>query len=152
MLGIRDILERIRILRFVPLTNWSGCRSGRPENVRIRIRNTRSFTSLFKDKKVIMKLQIYNTLEIKVHYFCKVFFTIFAWWWKDPKPDPYLWLKDPDADPGGPTTYGSGAGCGSGSSTLIRTMSLATPHSQYLSSGGSNAVCSADHPLYRAVH
>ncbi len=24
-----------------------------------------------------------------------------AWWWKDPEPDPYLWLTDPDADPGG---------------------------------------------------
>jgi hypothetical protein len=29
----------------------------------------------------------------------KGFLTIFAWWWKDP--DLYLWLTDPDADPGG---------------------------------------------------
>ncbi len=26
---------------------------------------------------------------------------------EDPDPDPYWWLKDPDADPGGPKTYGS---------------------------------------------
>ncbi len=30
----------------------------------------------------------------------KVFLTIFAWWYKDPDPDPYIWLVDPD--PGGP--------------------------------------------------
>ncbi len=34
-------------------------------------------------------------------------------------PDPYLWLTDPDADPGGPKTYGSGSGCVSGSPTLF---------------------------------
>jgi hypothetical protein len=28
--------------------------------------------------------------------------------------DPYLGLTDPDADPGGPKTYGSGSGCVSG--------------------------------------
>ncbi len=27
------------------------------------------------------------------------FLSIFASWWKDPEPDPYLWLTDPDADP-----------------------------------------------------
>jgi hypothetical protein len=58
MLGIRDILVRtrmrIRILGSVPLTNGSGCGSGRPENIRIiriRIQNTGAFTSFFKDKK-----------------------------------------------------------------------------------------------------
>jgi hypothetical protein len=25
----------------------------------------------------------------------------------DPEPDPYLWLMDPDQDPGGPKTCGS---------------------------------------------
>ncbi len=35
--------------------------------------------------------------------------TIFAWWWKDPEPDPYLWLADPEADPGGLKAYGSGS-------------------------------------------
>jgi hypothetical protein len=41
----------------------------------------------------------------------RFFFTIFAWWWKDPDPEldpeqgPYLWLTDPDADPGGQKTY-----------------------------------------------
>jgi hypothetical protein len=27
---------------------------------------------------------------------------------KDPDPDPYLWLVDPELDPGGPKTFGSG--------------------------------------------
>ncbi len=38
----------------------------------------------------------------------KVFLTFFAWWQKNPDPDPYLWLVDPD--PGGPKTCGSGSG------------------------------------------
>ncbi len=33
----------------------------------------------------------------KSHKEVKVFLTFFAWWWKGPKPDPYLWLTDPDA-------------------------------------------------------
>jgi hypothetical protein len=41
-----------------------------------------------------------KTVEIKV------FLTNFARWWKDP--DPYLWLTDQNADPGGPKTYESG--------------------------------------------
>ncbi len=52
----------------------------------------------------------------------KVFLTIFAWWWEDPEPDPYLLLTDPDADRGGPNTYGS---YGSGSTTpLSSTLNL----------------------------
>jgi hypothetical protein len=59
LLRVRDILVRIRmrmgILGSVPLTNGSGCGSGRPKNIRIRmgikIRNTGTFTSFFKDKK-----------------------------------------------------------------------------------------------------
>ncbi len=41
----------------------------------------------------------------------KVLLTIFAWWWKDPDPDSYFWIMDPD--PGSPKTCGSG-----GSGTL----------------------------------
>jgi hypothetical protein len=100
---IRDILVRIRIririLGSVPLSNGSG----RPKNIRIRIRNT--------SKKLERS---HKTVEIKA------FLTVFAWWWKDPEPDPYLWLVDPYAVPGGPNTYGShGSGCGSGSTTKI---------------------------------
>ncbi len=29
----------------------------------------------------------------------------------EPEPDPYLCLTDPNADPGGPKTYGSGYRC-----------------------------------------
>jgi hypothetical protein len=52
----------------------------------------------------------------------KIFLTIFAWWQKDPDPDPYLWLTDPNPDPEGLKTYGSG---GSGSATLMPTILLA---------------------------
>ncbi len=48
-LGIRDILVRIRILGSVPLTKGPGCGSGR--TVWMRIRNTGTFSSFFKDKK-----------------------------------------------------------------------------------------------------
>ncbi len=49
-----------------------------------------------------MSKRIHKTVENKV------FLIIFAWWWKDLEPDPYLWLADPggqkymdptDADP-----------------------------------------------------
>ncbi len=36
----------------------------------------------------------------------------------NPDPDPYLWLMDPDSDPGGPKTCGSS---GSGSAILVST-------------------------------
>ncbi len=61
----------------------------------MRIQNTGILTSFFKDKK---SKRSHKTVETKV------FLTIFDWWWKDLKPDaepdPYLWLTDPDADPG----------------------------------------------------
>jgi hypothetical protein len=36
-------------------------------------------------------------------------------------PDPYLWLMDPDSDPGGPKTHES-YGPGSGSATLLTSI------------------------------
>ncbi len=66
-----------------------------------------TFTLFFKDKK---SQRSHKTVGIKV------FLTIFAWCYKDPDPDPYLWLIDPDPylwlidpdpDPGGPKTYGA---------------------------------------------
>ncbi len=51
--------------------------------------------------KCHVEVTIHKTEEIKA------FLTIFAWWWKDPEPYPYLWQTDPDADPGGTKTYGS---------------------------------------------
>ncbi len=61
VLGMRDILVRIRmrtrILGSIPLTNGSGCGSGRPKNIRIRmrIRNTGTFISFFKKVKEVTK-------------------------------------------------------------------------------------------------
>ncbi len=39
--------------------------------------------------------------------------------------DPYLWLTDPDADPGGPKTYGSRWGSGSGTLIIYHWKDLA---------------------------
>ncbi len=58
----------------------------------------------------------YYFLKVQLHNFSKIKkiikksqnsrnLAIFAWWEKDPDPDPYLWLTDPD--PGGPKTYRS---------------------------------------------
>ncbi len=80
VLGTRDILVRIR-MRIPEAQKHTDPDSDHWYTV---------FTSFFKDKK---SLRSYNTVEIKV------FLTIFAWCWKDPEPDPYLWLMD--ADPGG---------------------------------------------------
>ncbi len=63
----------------VPLTNGFGCGSGMPQNIRMRIWNNSKNSQNRRNK---------------------VFLTNFAWWWKDPEPNPYLWLTDPDADPG----------------------------------------------------
>jgi hypothetical protein len=58
--GIRDILVRIRmriqILGSVPLTNGPDADPEGPHMIRIRIPNTGTFTSFFKEKKVIKKL------------------------------------------------------------------------------------------------
>ncbi len=59
------------------------------------------------------------TFWVKI-LFCKHYFSplnIFMSKGKDPEPDPYLWLMDPDHK--GPNTCGS---CGSGSPTLVKTL------------------------------
>ncbi len=76
---------RIRILGSVPLWNGFGCGSGRPKNMQISIRIRKTA------KKVIWN---HKTEEIKV------LLTIFCLLMEDPESDPYLWLTDPDADPG----------------------------------------------------
>ncbi len=45
----------------------------------------------------------YKSVKLKI----KVFLTVFAWWWKDPDLNPYLWLTDANPNPWGPKTYGS---------------------------------------------
>jgi hypothetical protein len=47
-------------------------------------------------KKIILNkiFSAHYFLKIHLHNFSKIL-TIFAWWWKDPEPDPYLWLTDP---------------------------------------------------------
>ncbi len=48
-----------------------------------------TFPSSFKNKT---SWRSHKTIGINV------FLTLFAWWYKDPDPDPYLWLMDPDSD------------------------------------------------------
>jgi hypothetical protein len=89
-----------------------------------------TFTSFFKDKK---SKRIHKTVGIKV------FLTIFACWtFSKQNPDPYLWRMDPDQDPGGPETCGSGGswfGSGFGALVLrsrcrwIRTQNVLDPNS-----------------------
>ncbi len=100
--SVRDIFVRIRIririLGSVPLSSGSGCGSGRPKNIRfLRIRIRMRIRNTGKMSKKSQKVEI------------KGFLTTFAWWRKDPdpEPDPYLWITDPHADPGGSKTYGS---------------------------------------------
>ncbi len=100
VLRIHDILAwiliRIWIRGFMPLMDPDPAIEG---------------TSFFKDKRSITS---HKAVGIKV------FLTIFAWWKKDPDPDPYLWQMDSDPDPRGPKTYGSDvSGFGSGSAILL---------------------------------
>ncbi len=112
LLTIRDIFVRIWILGSVPLTNGSGADPRGPKTYGSRCGfGSGTLVHLHHSSKikVINKSQ---TLEMKV------FLTIFAYDDKDPdtEPDPYLWLADPNADPGDPKTYLS---YGSGSATLL---------------------------------
>jgi len=66
----------------VRLTNGSGYGSGMPKN--IRIRNTGKKSRSHKSEEI------------------KVFLTIFAWWWKDPEPNPGD-PKHKDSAPDSPT-------------------------------------------------
>ncbi len=65
-----------------------------------------------RDILVRIRLRIRNMVKTVG---IKVFLTILDWWLKDTDPEPYLWLKDPDANRGGPKKYGS---YGSGFPTL----------------------------------
>jgi hypothetical protein len=119
VLGIRDILVRIRIRipGSVPLT--SGSNSGFD-----------SFLSDFKDAKKIFFssyyffitcLQAHHLQSKKFNFllkfclkmlFCRHYFSPLNTFMRKVKgPDPYLWLMDPD--PGGPKACGSGSGSGS---------------------------------------
>jgi hypothetical protein len=117
VLRIHDILvwirTRIWICGSMPLTYGSGFGSG---SCYFRHWLTRSrqktnfkkkffclllfegtFASFFKDKKSKISLKAVGI---------KVFLPIYAWWYKASDPDLYLWLMNPDPDPGGPKTNG----------------------------------------------
>jgi hypothetical protein len=120
--GSTDILVWIRIWirRSMPLINGSGSGSCYFRHWPSRCRHKTNFfieffclllfegtfKQFFEDKN---SKRSHKTVGIKV------FLTIFAYW-KDPDPDPYLWLMDPD--PCGPKTYGSD---GSGSHRIRNT-------------------------------
>jgi hypothetical protein len=113
MVRIRGILVRIlmrmRILGPVLLTNGSGCGSGSPKTYGSLESGSGILVHLHhssKKKKIIIESENNSN---------QGFLTFFAWWWKNPDTDSYLWLTDPDMDPGGPNTCGS---YGSGSATL----------------------------------
>ncbi len=113
VLRIHDILVwiwiRIRIRGSMTLTNGSGsgsccfrhwplrCQQKVLKKCVCLILFEGTFRSFFKDTN---SRRSHETVGIKG-------LTIFAWWKKDPDPDPYLWLIDLDPDQGGPKTYGS---------------------------------------------
>jgi hypothetical protein len=108
VLGIRDILVRIRISGSVPLTNGSGSD--------YFLHWFKRCKSLFLSVFLITcpqahhlqskKFYILLTFSVKI-LFCRHYFSplnTFMRKGKDPDPDPYLWIIDPD--PGGPKTCG----------------------------------------------
>jgi hypothetical protein len=70
------------------VTFWCG--SGRIKNIGVDSEHWYIYIILQKIK---------SHKEVTKQYQIKVFLTIFAWW-KDPDPDPYLWLTDPNTNPG----------------------------------------------------
>ncbi len=108
VLGIRYVLVRIRICRSVPLTNGSGSGSNSGSD---------SFLQCFYRCIFFLKLIPRHIIfGLKNLIFAKIVKILFyKHYFSEPDPDPYLWQVDPD--PRGPKT------CGSGSTTLIRSVS-----------------------------
>ncbi len=142
MLRIHDIFVRIRIRGSMPpdqcwwsMTFWVGSGSGSADPClwqldpdsdldpgsgfcycQQKTNFLHNFFCLTYWRYIYIIFQRYKVKKSHKIVGIKVFLTIFAWWQKDPDPDPYLWLVDPD--PGGPKTCGSG---GSGFATLPLT-------------------------------
>ncbi len=120
-LGIRDILVRIRIPGSVPLTIGSGSNSGSDYFLHwFKGCKKKYFFLIICPQPHHLQTEILNfLLKFSVEIlFCRHYFSplnTFMRKGKDPDPvsDPYLWLMDPDTDPGGPKTCGSGSGSGS---------------------------------------
>ncbi len=78
-----------------------------------------SFFSRVKKRKLTIKTQNAGRLSLRTEYFhltfCLISYTVTSvadpwhFWYKSGcgSSDPYLWLTDPDVDPGGLKTYGS---------------------------------------------
>jgi hypothetical protein len=81
-----------------PLTNGSGSSSG-SGSCYCRQWLSRSYIDIIFQRYKVIKESQNKTVGVKV------FLTIYAWWQRDPDPDPYIVITDPD--PGGPKTYGS---------------------------------------------
>ncbi len=125
MFQIRDILVRIRILKSVPLTNGSGCGSGSVPKFQwlLGCKKNKFFHIFQCFKNEILKLQNCKNMFWRIkfnfnqeNFVLKFYFaTIISvrstlLWDREGSGSGsvrYLWLTDPDADPGGPKTYGS---------------------------------------------
>ena len=96
---VGTVRTRMRILGSVPLTNESGCGSGMPKKTyEFYGSKWRSGTHV-KSYKIVTK----QKKEIKFFlFFCLMMEGSGAGSQLYPEPDPYLWLMDPEADPGGP--------------------------------------------------
>ncbi len=109
VLRIHEILIRIR--GFIPLTDGSGSGSCYYRQWPSRRKNKKFDFFLIFFSYYILKVHLHNFSKIKSHkevtkqIGINVFLNIFDWWEKDPDPeldpDLYLWLIDPDSDPGG---------------------------------------------------
>jgi hypothetical protein len=75
---------------FLIIFAWITDPDGEKTWIRIRIITFWSYMHyIFKDK---------NSNRSHKAVGIKFFLTIYAWWYKDPDPDPCIWLMDPDPD------------------------------------------------------
>jgi hypothetical protein len=111
VLGIRDILVRIRIRGSVPLTNGSGSNSGSYFFLQVTLRMQKNnflyFLITYPQAHYLQSKSFYFLLKIlgKKIVFCKHCFSLLSTFMRkgkdpEPDPDPYHCLMDPD--PGGP--------------------------------------------------
>ncbi len=112
LLGIRDILVRIRICTSDSFLQWlQGCKKKKKKI------SSSFFLITYLQAHYLYSSKFDFWLKLCVKFYLEALFQsaqhLYEKKGKYPDPDPYLWLLDPD--PGGPKKCGS---CGSGSPTL----------------------------------
>ncbi len=98
-------MTRYTIKFFVQGSVSIKCTKSKSSCKETRLLTVQTSSAVFRIRDILVRIRIW--IQILLFFSVKDFLTIFAWWWKDPDPDPYHWITDRDRDPGGAKTYRS---------------------------------------------